>query len=104
MPFARTYNNNIWAAAPKPPEAPPAPVVPVPPVPGTPPAPTPPNPFGQESWWKTRGGHELYNIFTKIEQENPMAAWAFWDAVVGTGRGMNDLQAGTIHKKFGGHI
>jgi hypothetical protein len=58
----------------------------------------------QEEWWKSRGGHELYDIFAKIEKENPLAARAFWSAVVGTGRGMNDLQAATIHKKFGGDM
>jgi hypothetical protein len=58
----------------------------------------------QEEWWKTRGGHELYDIFDRIDKENPMAARAFWDSVVGTGRGMNDLQAATIHKRFGGDM
>jgi hypothetical protein len=33
-----------------------------------------------------------------------MAGRAFWDAVVGRGRGENDLQAATIHKMFGGDM
>jgi hypothetical protein len=55
-------------------------------------------------WWRQRGGHELYDIFAKIEAQNPMAARAFWNSVVGRGRGENDLMAATIHKKFGGDM
>jgi hypothetical protein len=100
MPVARTYNDNVWAASNTPP-----PAVTTPAPTETPKAPAPAVPKPQAGdWWQTRGGHELYDIFARIEKENPMAAMAFWDAVVGSGRGQNDLQAATIHKKFGGDM
>lgn len=55
-------------------------------------------------FFKTRGGHELYNWFKQIYDRNPMAGRAFWEQMVGSGRGQNDLQAATIHKMFGGDM
>lgn len=57
-----------------------------------------------EGWFRTRGGHELYGLFRQIYDRNEMAGRAFWDSVVGRGRGENDLQAATIHKMFGGNM
>jgi hypothetical protein len=57
-----------------------------------------------EEWWRKRSGTELYDIFQKINAENPLAARAFWSSVVGRGHGENDLQATTIHKMFNGDL
>lgn len=55
-------------------------------------------------FFKTRGGHELYGMFEKIHKENPWAARAFREAVMGGGRGENDFEAALIHKMFGGNM
>lgn len=54
-----------------------------------------------QEFFKTRGGHELYDIFRRIYDVNPLAGRAFWQKVVGMGHGQNDLQAATIHRMFG---
>lgn len=109
----RIYN---YAATPGNPYAPPPepnPTAPPPePKPGVPGGIPPPQPGAQpwntrgdaEAWFRTRGGHELFNLFKQIYDRNPMAGRAFWSSVVGRGRGENDLQAATIHKMFGGDM
>lgn len=98
----RIYN---YSGLPGPAPAP-APVVPAP-APTTP-APATVAPWMKqadaEGWWRQRGGHQLYDLFNKIYSENQLAGRAFWNAVVGRGRGENDLQAATIHKMFGGDM
>ena len=89
----------------------PAPVVPPPVAEAPTPAPAVGDPFAAQraandarTWWKQRGGNELYDIFQKITAQNPLAGRAFWQSVLGMGHGENDLQAQTIHKMFGGDI
>lgn len=58
--------------------------------------------LGDANKWRTeKTGDELYNQFQSIYSQNPMAGRAFWEKVVGTGAGMNNLQEVTRKKMFG---
>lgn len=105
-----SYNRALPIDVPTPTAPPPeAKPTPAPAVPGgIPPPQANANPWNTrgdaEAWFRSRGGHELYGLFDQIYKRNPMAGRAFWDSVVGRGRGENDLQAATIHKMFGGDM